>query len=50
MTKRDNVTKEYYQNLLNTKKSLLNALPKSLRNKIRLTKKEIKYLEEMLWF
>ena len=48
MTKRDNVTKEYYQNLLNTKKSLLNALPKSFRNKIRLTKKEIKYLEEML--
>ncbi len=48
MTKRDNVTKEYYQNLLNTKKFLLNALPKSFRNKIRLTKKEIKYLEEML--
>ena len=48
MTKKDNITKEYYQNLLNTKKSLLKALPKSFRNKIRLTKKEIKYLEEML--
>ena len=48
MTKKDNITKEYYQNLLTTKKSLLKALPKSFRNKIRLTKKEIKYLEEML--
>ena len=48
MTKKDNLTKEYYQNILDTKKSLLNALPKSFRNKIRLTKKEIKYLEEML--
>ena len=48
MTKKDNITKEYYQNLLNTKKSLLKALPKSFRNKIRLTKKEIKYLEEIL--
>ena len=48
MTKQDNLTKEYYQNLLNTKKALLKALPKSFRSKIRLTKKEIKYLEEML--
>ena len=48
MTKKDNITKEYYQNLLTTKKSLLKALPKSFRSKIRLTKKEIKYLEEML--
>ena len=48
MTKKDNITKEYYQNLLTTKKSLLKALPKSFRNKIRLTKKEIKYLEEIL--
>ena len=48
MTKKDNLTKEYYQNILDTKKSLLNALPKSFRNKIRLTKKEIKYLEEIL--
>lgn len=48
MTKKDNLTKEYYQNILDTKESLLNALPKSFRNKIRLTKKEIKYLEEML--
>lgn len=48
MTKKDNITKEYYQNLLTTKKSLLKALPRSFRNKIRLTKKEIKYLEEIL--
>ena len=48
MTKKDNLTKEYYQNILDTKMSLLNALPKSFRNKIRLTKKEIKYLEEIL--
>ena len=48
MTKKDALIKEYYQGLLNTKESLLKALPKSFRNKIRLTKKEIKYLEEIL--
>ena len=48
MTKQDNLTKEYYQNLLETKRSLLKALPLSFTNKIRVTKKEIKYLEEAL--
>ena len=48
MTKKDNLTKEYYQNILVTKKSLLNALPKSFKNKIIVTKKEIKYLEEVI--
>ena len=48
MTKKDALIKEYYQGLLNTKESLLKTLPKSFRNKIRLTKKEIKYLEEIL--
>ena len=46
--KNDSLTKEYYQSILTTKKSLLKVLPKSFRNKIILTKKEIKYLEEML--
>ncbi len=46
--KKDNLTKEYYNNLLKTKKALLEALPKSLKNKIRETKKEIKYLEEVI--
>ena len=48
MTKKDALIKEYYQGLLNTKESLLKTLPKSFRNKIRITKKEIKYLEEIL--
>ncbi len=48
MTKQDNLTKEYYQNLLETKRSLLKALPLSFSNKIRVTKKEIKYLEEVI--
>ena len=46
--KKDDLTKEYYNNLLNTKKSLLEALPKNFKNKIKETKKEIKYLEEVL--
>ena len=46
--KNDSLTKEYYQSILTTKKSLLKVLPKSFRNKIIVTKKEIKYLEEML--
>lgn len=46
--KNDSLTKEYYQSILTTKKSLLKVLPKSFRNKIVVTKKEIKYLEEML--
>ena len=48
MTKKDSLSKEYYESLLKTKISLLKALPKSFRNKIRVTKKEIKYLEEIL--
>lgn len=48
MQKKDNLTKEYYQNILNTKLSLLKALPKNFHNKIKVTKKEIKYLEEIL--
>ena len=48
MTKKDSLTKEYYQSILNTKQALLKALPKSFRNKIRVTKKEIKYLEKIL--
>lgn len=48
MTKKDNLTKEYYKSILETKNSLLKALPKSLKNKIRVTKKEIKYLEDIL--
>ena len=48
MTKKDSLTKEYYQSILNTKQALLKALPKSFRNKIRVTKTEIKYLEEIL--
>ncbi len=44
MTKKDALIKEYYQGLLNTKESLLKTLPKSFKSKIRLTKKEIKYL------
>ena len=47
-TKKANLTKEYYPNILVTKKSLLNALPKSFKNKIIVTKKEIKYLEEVI--
>ena len=50
MTKKNNLTKEYYQNILNNKKTLLKDLPKSFRSKIRLTKKEIKYLEKILNF
>ena len=50
MTKQDNLTKEYYQNLLEIKKSLLKVLPISFTNKIRVTKKEIKYLEEIIKF
>ena len=46
--KNDSLTKEYYQSILTTKKSLLKVLPKSFRNKIIVTKKEIKYLEEIL--
>ncbi len=48
MTKKDILTKEYYKKLLSTKESLLKALPKSFVSKIRLTKKEIKYLKEIL--
>ena len=48
MTKEDELTKEYYKRELETKKSLLEALPKSFYSKIRLTKKEIKYLEDVL--
>ena len=48
MQRKDDLTKEYYNNLLNTKKDLLEALPKELRNKIKETKKEIKYLEEVI--
>ena len=48
MTKKDELTKEYYKKELETKKSLLEALPKSFYSKIRLTKKEIKYLENVL--
>lgn len=46
--KKDTLTKEYYKNLLENKKALLKALPKSFRNKIRVTKKEIKYLEDII--
>ena len=46
--KNDSLTKEYYQSILTTKKSLLKVLPKLFRNKIIVTKKEIKYLEEIL--
>ena len=46
--KKDNLTKEYYRHLLENKKALLKALPKSFRSKIRLTKKEIKYLEDIM--
>ena len=48
MTKQDNITKEYYKNILASKEALLQALPKSFTNKIRVTKKEIKYLEEVI--
>ena len=48
MTKKDELTKEYYKRELETKRSLLEALPKSFYSKIRLTKKEIKYLEDVL--
>ena len=48
MTKKDELTKEYYKKELETKRSLLEALPKSFYSKIRLTKKEIKYLEDVL--
>lgn len=48
MTKEDELTKEYYKKELETKRSLLEALPKSFYSKIRLTKKEIKYLEDVL--
>ena len=48
MTKKDPLIEEYYYNLLKVKKTLLEALPKALRNKIKVTKKEIKYLEEVL--
>ena len=48
ITKEDELTKEYYKKELETKRSLLEALPKSFYSKIRLTKKEIKYLEDVL--
>lgn len=48
MSKKDNLSKEYYQDLLKTKKDLLKALPKSFRSKIRLTKKEIKLIEKII--
>ena len=48
MTKEDELTKEYYKKELENKRSLLEALPKSFYSKIRLTKKEIKYLEDVL--
>ncbi len=48
MLRKDNLSKEYYENLLDSRKTLLKALPKSFKSKIRLTKKEIKYLEEIL--
>ena len=44
---KDNLSKEYYQDLLKTKKALLKALPKSFKSKIRLTKKEIRLLEKI---
>lgn len=47
MQKKDNLSKEYYQDLLKTKKALLKALPKSFKSKIRLTKKEIRLLEKI---
>ena len=46
--KKDTLTIEYYKNLLENKKALLKALPKSFRNKIKVTKKEIKYLEDII--
>ena len=48
MLRKDNLSKKYYENLLDSRKTLLKALPKSFKSKIRLTKKEIKYLEEIL--
>lgn len=48
MTKKDSLTKEYYKKFLETKKSVLNNLPKNFRHKIRLTKKEIKLLETII--
>ena len=46
--KKDSLAIEYYKSLLENKKALLKALPKSFRNKIRVTKKEIKYLEDII--
>lgn len=48
MCKDNNLIIEYYNKLLNDKKKLLNVLPKSLFQKRRITKKEIKYLESIL--
>ena len=48
MSKDNNLIIEYYNKLLNDKKKLLNVLPKSLFQKRRITKKEIKYLESIL--
>ena len=48
MNKKDKLSKEYYENLLINKNALLKALPKSFKNKIRITKKEIKYLDNIL--
>ena len=48
MLKKDNIIKEYYRDLLETKKDILKVLPKSLVSKIRLTKKEIKILEKII--
>ncbi len=48
MLKKDNIIKEYYRDLLETKKDILKVLPKSFVSKIRLTKKEIKILEKII--
>ena len=48
MLKKDELTKEYYKKLLDNKKTLLSSLPKTFKHKIKITKKEIKYLEEVL--
>ena len=48
MTKNDILTKEYYHNLLKNKENLLKVLPNSFRSKKNLTKKEIKYLKDII--
>lgn len=48
MTKNDTLTKEYYHSLLKNKENLLKVLPNSFRSKKNLTKKEIKYLKDII--